>query len=330
MAGLALNQGRQSPPEGGEEDPIAAAQKITKEMIATDMISTEVKKKKAEVREAEAKADKATAEAARVVAGETGAKASDAAVKVTGNFDVQQMLSQQTTDLKTLTLEAQQQAATQAGISDDLRERLHAKEMEVLKTSFEAQIGMLGKMIEQNASRGSFMDQYNVTKEFATQLGFAAPGAGSSDIQTTLALKKMEFEETRANRRESREAKAEERRWQMGLRKLDDDREATREEQARQSKRDEMFANAPAMVGSAIAKGFMARGEPEAAAGGKSRQVVEVGVGESGTVKCANKTCLQPVAIGPTAKTAICAGCETKYSIRRVPVESSGEETEEE
>ena len=167
------------------------------------------------------------------------------------------------------------------------------------------------------------MDQYNQTKELAAQLGYVAPGAATSDLQTTLALKKMEFEHSAEERRTRREERAEERRWQLELRRLDDEREARHKKEDREAKRDEMFANAPALVGSAIAKGVMeAQGGGSVASSAsptsskKSKHAIEADEGEAGEAQCAE--CSAPVAVGATARTAICANCGTKFNIKRV------------
>ncbi|KKK66866.1 hypothetical protein LCGC14_2959780, partial [marine sediment metagenome] len=241
MAGQILK--REGPSQSGEEtDPIAEANKINKQMIATEMVNTQISKTKAETREAEAKARKAEADASKAESGESGAKTAGLGVKVTGDFDIQQLYAKQQADLQALTLQAQEQAATAAGISDQLREQLHVAQIDTMKTGFQAQLDTMTQMIQANASRGNFMDQYNQTKALATQIGFVAPGPGQSDMTTTLELKRLDYEQSRETRRLNREEKSEERRWQLELRRLDDEREERVEKQKSQAKRDAMIA----------------------------------------------------------------------------------------
>lgn len=304
-------------------DPIGKAQKTTRAMIADDMVSAEVDKKKAEADKAKAEAEEAKARARRAEAG-----TASSGLNIEGKFNIQELYAQREANLAALTAQAQEQAATQAGITENLREQLHAAQIDTLKTGFMAQMDIMTKMIEGTASKGTFIDQFEQAQQLATKLGYLEPGTGASDIQATLLIKKMEFEQIRESRRETREAKAEERRWQMALRKIDDEREARIEDQKRQAKKDEMIANAPAMIGGAIAKGLADRPETGISEAGTKRSVIEAGVGDSGTVKCGN--CKQPVAIGPTARTADCAGCGAKYSIKRVASDSTSEAAAEE
>jgi len=297
-------------------------------MMADELIETEVAKKRAEREKAEAEAAVARAQRAKVESGDSG---TSGGIKITGNFDIFQLLAAQQSDLKQLKDEAEESASRQAGISDDLRERLHAKELDVMKTSFEAQMQTLTNLIASNASKGNFFEQYNQAKELATQLGYVAPGAATSDLQTTLALKKLEYEHGAEERRNRREERAEQRKWDLELRRLDDEREARRKKEDREAKRDEMFANAPAMVGGAIAKGLIDHqgtgGVANSTAPGstkKARHSIQAGEGESGEAECAE--CSAPVAVGPTARSAVCANCGTKFSIKRVQGAAEEEE----
>ncbi len=342
MAGQALGKPSSSQDQSqNETDPLVEAQKFTKQMAANAIIESEVAKSKASVAKAEAEAEEARAKAERAKSGESSTKESPVQIKGSvdlGHFNYQEILERQQKDLKDLKQEADQQATSQQAISDDLRERLHAKEMDVMKTSFEAQMQTLGKMIESNASKGTFMDQYNGMIEMAKTLGFHQPQM-AGEVGTQMALKKLEFEQTSELRRMAREDKRADREFQRQLNKDADDREADKVERARLEKRDEMFANAPKVLGSAIAQGYLAsasKGEgggiTEAAnQGAKASQgnqgyQVEAGWGENGQVECPN--CHQPVAIGPTARVALCANCSGKLSIVRIG-EKPGVEEEE-
>jgi len=203
----------------------------------------------------------------------------------------------------------------------------------VMKTGFEAQMQMLGKLIESNAAKGGILEQLTMAKEMAKELGFVQgqPNGGSEMIQ--VELKRLDFEHQTAMRQMSRDDKAEERRWQIELRRLDDERDGKREELAQSRERNEMFAKAPELIGTAIAKGMLASGggaEVASKPASKGSMPVTAGIGESGEFECVQ--CHQPVAIGPTARQAVCAttGCGAKYHIQRVQAESPGESEEEE
>ncbi|GAH62284.1 unnamed protein product, partial [marine sediment metagenome] len=245
-----------------------------------------------------------------------------------GKFNYQEMLQQQQQDLKNLKKEADEQAATQAAVSNELREKLHDKEMEVLKTSFGAQMGVLTKMIETNASRGNFMEQYSTVIETAKALGYSQPQM-AGDLSSQVELKKMEFNQAMELKKMARDERRADREFQRQLnrdadereRRLNrdvDEREDKKDERLQQLRRDDMIAKTPQYIGGAIAQGLLANqskggrvteeASPEAKAPrGKQAKHVETGWGESGEVECPG--CNQPIAIGQTARTAVCANC---------------------
>lgn len=330
MAGKALGQPGSSSKSGGEEkDPLEEAQKFTKQMAAKSIIESEVEKSKASAEKAKAEAEEAKARARRAESGEGEGRVKppvdiSGSIKL-GNIDYGEIVQKAEAERDRLREQAEEQARTQAGVNEDLRRELHEKEMQVLKISFEAQMQVLTKMIESNASRGSFMDQYNATIEMAKTLGFSQPTTGG-DLTTQIELKKMEFEQTRELRRLAREDKQADREFQRQLNR--DAREAKRDEQEaeRQVKRDEMFASFPQRIGGAIAKGMVESGEGGGVSerpGGKSYHI-EVGSGESGEVEC--PSCGKSIGIGPTARSAVCAGCGTRFTVKRTEAEAPAEE----
>lgn len=329
--------GSKSSQKGREEevDPIEEARVTTRKMLADEIIATQLAKGKAEREEAEAKAAKAKADRAKAESGE----GSGPGFKMTGEiglgkFNMLELLEERVKERDDLRKEAEDASRTQAGINDNLREQLHAKELEVLKTGFDAQILMLGKLIESNASKGTFMDQYNMTKDLAAQIGYVASGAGTSDLTMTMELEKMKFEQNLELKKMAREEKRADREFQRQLKKDEDDREARKQDAERQSKREDMVANLPGAIGGALAEGLKSRkggiGE-EAPAPGKKKsrgKVLEVGVGEGGVVDCPE--CGGELAIGPTARKAVCSKCSMEYPIRRVTAEGATEPAAEE
>ncbi len=327
MAGQALNQ-NQNPlkPESGG-DPLEEAQKFTRQMAANALIENELAKSKAGVVEAEAKAESAKKKAE----GGGGTQEGDGPLKVKGSVDLgtfnyQDLLKQQSDDLKALKTEADQSAANQAAISDDLRERLHAKEMEVLTTSFGAQMQVLTKMVESNASRGSFMDQYNGVMEMAKTIGLSQPQL-AGDVSQQMTLEKMKFDQNLELRKMAREEKRADRDFQRQLNVDAEEREDKKTEREQQAKRDDLIAKAPKVIGSAIAAGLLANQgngggvseeapAPAKAPEGEEPKHVEAGWGEGGEVECPG--CEQPIAIGPTARTAVCANCGERVPVKRV------------
>jgi len=246
-------------------------------------------------------------------------------------MNYQEILQQQMAERDELRKQAEETAGRTQQENNDLREKLHDKEMEVMKTSFDAQMQVLTKMIEANASRGSFVEQYNTVIETAKTLGLNQPQL-AGDINSQIALKKMEFDQTAELRRMAREDKRADREFQRQLNRDAEGREASKAEQARQDRRDEMFNKAPQVIGGALAQGILAnqRGggrvtqEPPVETKPSKGKHVEAGWGETGEVECPG--CNQPIAIGPTARTAVCANCGERVPIRRTGERPTAEE----
>ncbi len=166
-----------------------------------------------------------------------------------------------------------------------------------------------------------------LAKKMGYQRELGGPAVGDPNL--AIELQRMKAEE--ADR---------ERKWQLELKKFDyemqrqgrkDDAEISfrTAEEARQKKKDEMFASAPEVLGRAIARGMMEEGN----GGGTSASInqkakangyqVTAAKGEVGEVDCPQ--CKGPIMIGPTAKKAVCAGCNLSVSVTRTeskPAES--------
>ena len=91
-----------------------------------------------------------------------------------------------------------------------------------------------------------------------------------------------------------------------------------------------MFAAPFETVGMALAKGLMdSNGGVSADAGDQSQHKqkrsgkrLEVNQGESGVTNCPE--CGEPVAIAPTARSAVCSSCDAVFPIDRVPLKAEG------
>ncbi len=315
------------------KDPLKDAQDFARQMAANALIENELTKSKAAANKAEAEAEEAKAKAERAKRGGDEGGGSPLKIKGSvdlGDFNYQDLIKQQSDDLKALKQESDDAAANQHAVSEDLREKLHSKEMELMTTSFAGQMQVLTKMIESNASKGSFMEQYTGMQEISKTLGFTQPQL-AGDMTTQMALEKMKFEQTTELRRMAREDKRADREFQRQLAKDADERDAKKVEQAQLQKRDDMFANAPKVLGSALAQGIISsqhKGEgvaeeaaPEEAQVPKERAAeqgrhIDADWGAGGEVECPG--CSQPLGIGPTARTAVCANCGESVPIRRV------------
>ena len=208
-----------------------------------------------------------------------------------------------------------------------LRQQLHDAEMREIKATNAANLELIKDKIDGRSPVEIITD----IRKMAAELGLKAPDPGASDPALQIQLLQLQNVET-----------AREREFQWQMQKDRDDREDRKAEMADsravrtaeltiQREKNEMFAKTPGLIGEAIAKGIMAGGGEASKASppspGKSRGSITAGVGESGETECSQ--CHQPVAVGPTAKIAVCAGCGAKYSVKRVQAESPGEVEEE-
>lgn len=255
-----------------------------------------------------------------------------------GQIDLQQAAREAQAELKQMRLEAEQSAARQGQVNDELREKLHSKEIEVLRVTFQAQMDMLTRALESNkANQKSLLDQLADVRETAKALGLAEPH-GAGDLMIQVELKKLDLDHQMALRKMTREEKQQDRQFQLDLRRLDDERDSKKAELEMKRKSSEFWQGAPALIGQALSDGMKARqtegrvaeadSPPPLKERGKFH--IEVGRGESGEVDCPE--CGTVIAVGPTARKAVCAGCGLEAPIRRAkteePEEMTGEEQE--
>lgn len=201
--------------------------------------------------------------------------------------------------------------------------------MKEMTGSFNAALKDMNNKLEDvkaGADPSAMVNQFTVLRKLAEEMTSLKGTHGVGDPSLQLEITKLQMDNARADREFQAKMEQDRRQWDLEKEKFQDNRYFKQQEAARQAKRDEMFANAPAVIGGAIAKGLMETGEGgvSGAPKGKAGQHVEAGVGEAGNFECSS--CRQPVAIGPTAKSAVCSNCGTRFSIRRVESEVAPEE----
>lgn len=327
------------PGDKPEKDPIEEALQVKKRLMADDIIETEAAKIKADRKEAEA----------RVAKAENPPPPSgfqmEGKIKL-GEIDIQKDREKREAEIERLRKEADDSARATGVENQQLRDKIHQLEQdnlkttlqaqqENLKTTFQAQMENLQKIIEAQGSQKSFIQQYNEAMETAKTLGFLTPGTApgtTGSAELTLQIKRLDFEQTVALRKLARDEKESDRKWQMELQRLQDERTAKQQELEAQKKRDEMYGSGLQMLGGAIAKGIMEseEGKPIATApkGKVSSHHWEAAPGEAGEGNCPE--CGEAVGIGPTARAAVCPQCGLKILIKRVGEAPSPVAAEEE
>ena len=320
----------------GKEFLLAMGDRNVNPTDTDELLKSKISQRKRKEIERQEEMDEATHEA-KLAEAKKKTKSADAAVekaadpnqeaqglKFVGTINYPEMLQNQIKDRDKLREQAEEAASSEHQVSNDLREKLHASEMLVLKTGFDSQMQVLTKLIESNTtSKGKFTEELEAARTIATEMGYSQPGAtGGTDMATQIAMKKLDFE--------LQDRKFEQ---DIRLRELDDARAARREEAADRkaaaqtdaadrAKSRAFWDNLPNVVGGALAEGYMKKeraggvaAEP-AQRGGETQEGLELPFGESAQGPCSN--CGETVAISPATKMAECAKCGAKYPIRRV------------
>lgn len=287
----------------------------------------------AKIAELEKKTKSATAESDKV---ERRAEAGqEGPIKMTGSIDLGHIsITDQMVEAKQDARAAQEALGTRVDAAEtrerESTERAHTAEKLVIQKEMNARLDGLEKTIASGMNQKSLSTQLGEIRELASELGFSKPDptqGGSQDAAVRIQLMQLTMQEKREEREFKWQMRQDEKKWNLEMARLNDDRGFRQQEAERQKNRDQMFAGAPEMVGAAIAKGLMDKeATPQRAreGNGKSRHI-EAEAGQAGTAEC---ECGTPIAIGPTAKMAVCAQCGNKYSIKRVQAEAPIEEDE--
>jgi len=205
--------------------------------------------------------------------------------------------------------------------AQESRDALAAAQLTHLRENLSGQIAALQNAIS-SGQRGDIVSELDNIEKVAARLGLGRTDGGGIDLNTTLALKKLEQEMKREDRRFALEMKKDERLWQIELKRLeseDKDRQARAEAERGKYA---MIASLPEQLGGVIARGLTARADDIAAQPKPARaRAIQAGEGEAGEIEC--PVCQSPVGIGPTAEHATCAGCGQGFDIRRTAEVSS-------
>ena len=250
--------------------------------------------------------------------------------KVTGGVNLGTIDIQEENRRARETLERERQNSQERLIAlekerNEIRDALYKTNMDHLQANLMGQIESLKSAVSAG-SRRDIVSELEAIEQVANKLGLSKvpQNGGGTDLTAQLAIKKLEAEIARENRRFILDQKKDERMWQLEIKKLE---QQERESQARivaEQNKYSMLAALPEQIGGVIAKGIMANGS----GGGGSvsgkvatpRQVqgIEAFEGEAGETPC--PACGTNVGIGPTTVQTACANCGQPFMVKRVPV----------
>ena len=246
-----------------------------------------------------------------------------------GKIDIQEQQRQAKEDADKMREEKDKALKDEQQKRVDAEEKAHQFEIQGVQQALTQKIDNLEKMVQQGMTQKNFAQQAAEIRELATELGFQRPDpalASAGDATIRLEISRLNMEEKRLEREFKWKMRQDDKQWQLEMQKLQDDRGAKQAELAQQAKRDDMFASFPQRIGSAIGKGMVESGEGGGVSErpkGKSHHI-EAGTGDSGEVEC--PSCGQPIGIGPTARSAVCANCGTRLIVKRTETEAPAEE----
>lgn len=253
-----------------------------------------------------------------------------------GNIDLQEQQREAKEEARRQQEEAQRRIDEAERQRNEAREALNEAQIKHVQESLTGQIDQLKQAILAGNKRDITTELESI-EGIAAKLGLkrASLENGNGNIDAQIALKRLEQEMKREDRRFALEMKKDERMWQMELKKLEQN---ARESEARlqaENNKYQMLANIPQQLGSSIAKGLMAREEAGGGGGSINRapsapsapqmRTIEAGEGEAGQITC--PTCNHPVGIGPTSQRITCAtpGCGQRFVVNRIPMEPEPE-----
>ena len=233
--------------------------------------------------------------------------------------------------LKELALARQESSEAKGKLNEERLTNLAA----TMQKSFDQSLASLqAQILELNKSKAgekTVLDQMNEMKAFATELGWVkqqvGQGGGSDGLQLQIA--EMNINAARSQREFEWKMEQDKRNYDRELKKDEIDAQIRREELENKRKRDDMFAQAPELLGRAVGAAMresppaegsegpaVAARKPAAVASKKKSYHLEVPAGSGGEIECPE--CQQPIAIGPTADSAVCANCGKTLPIQRV------------
>lgn len=188
--------------------------------------------------------------------------------------------------------------------------------------------------VKSGADPSRLTAQWSALEQLAEKItALRSSGGGGTDPAIQLEITKMQMDNARADREFQARMEQDRRQWELDKEKMQDDRYFKRQEAEYKQKSRDMYAGAPIILGDMIARGIRDKEAGKAGGGvgqiqakGKTGGYIEASEGDAGEVNCA--VCQQPVYIGPTARSAECSNCRTRYPIKRIAKQSvpEGEE----
>lgn len=248
-----------------------------------------------------------------------------------GKIDFQEQQRQEREQSEKARKEKDEQIQKERERAQQLEQQLYTERMEGLRRDFDSKIGDLHKTIEklidakqkdERPLHEQFRDQFTALNELAKEMGLERTSSGQ-DPMIQLELAKLQYQTAREEREFKREMRNDEKRWQIELQKLQDDREYKRAQIEQQSRKDDFIASGFQHIGGAIAQGMReSEGGPpqpghisQPARSGAQAYRLRIPPNAAKTFACPN--CKTAVSVGPTTVTGQCIECGTQFLVVR-------------
>ncbi len=204
-------------------------------------------------------------------------------------------------------------------------------EIQSLQNVFDSKFEVLRRDIQtNNVKPKSFLEQYEELTELNKRITTLVPSTGlNTQNPLQLEVLRLQADMAREERNFRREMRNDEKKWNMDMARLQEERAGRLEQLQVEKDKNAMWGNSFKMLGAAIASGIMDNAaaseletgiaarppepRPQPATGKAIR--VEADPGEAGEFPCPN--CKQMIAVGPTTTQAKCIACGTTAFITR-------------
>lgn len=265
-----------------------------------------------------------------------------------GEFNLMEQQNNLQNQLRLIQEEANNKIEALSREKDNYREELFKIQVNAVEQQMSTKIDSLTRLIQENSNKSSpgIIDQISQIEKMATTLGFVKPGA-NEDLPANLRLQMLKLEmEMKANERQFEWDKIEaQKNWDLKMEEIRAASAMKKMEIEEAERKRGMFIGPFEAIGAAIAKALQSGGmsggnnegngtyietenkfPPVTQRAGKKETLINIDAfeGESGTIICPK--CNKPVAIAPTANSAVCAGCNAVFNINRITEEKGEEE----
>jgi hypothetical protein len=249
-----------------------------------------------------------------------------------GNIDFQATAREAQERADKIMLEREKEVKEERARREQAEAEATKLRIDALQTQIQSQMAEMTKMIQMGMQKPkSFMEQYNEVKQLTSELSAINPAPATGGVNPTYQLEmlRMQAQMAREEREFKREMRNDEKKWNLGVEKLNIERQNAANKLQADKEHQEFLASSIKGVGGAIAAGLLQGGaggveepgpvtnKPSGISGQpKAHQFrAEAKQGEVGELTC--PTCQQPIGIGPDTTRAICGNCGSTIDVTR-------------